>query len=154
MAPHARITAVILLPLSLPYFGAALLKSPSLVVGIQRRSNSCTQQHPLGMAPSSDWRDETNDPNKWRSSDEALNSESSSTDWQDVLDSKTDGSFWSSFEPSDEDSVNGESDQTELAMTTGNDLEDDAEVWLNTLASLSAEEVEYNIKEADRADKV
>jgi ferredoxin len=102
----------------------------------------------------SDWQDQTGiDPNRWLSSDETFNGEGS-TNWNEILDSKVDGSFWSSFEPSveDDESLVG---QMELSVvTTGEDLEDEAEVWLNTLASISAEEVEYNIKEADRAVKV
>ncbi|KAG7348511.1 ferredoxin [Nitzschia inconspicua] len=107
------------------------------------------------MSPPSDWRDETgNDSNRWLSTDESLNQDSA-TDWKEILDRKADGSFWSSFEPSsddDEDDLEGSSE--DLSLSTGDDLEDDAETWLNTLAMISAEEVEYNIKEADRADKV
>jgi ferredoxin len=33
-------------------------------------------------------------------------------------------------------------------------VEDEGEEWLNTLAALTAEEINFNIKEADRADKV
>jgi ferredoxin len=100
----------------------------------------------------SDWRDDGIDSNKWAS---ASDSSSDSQDWQDVLDSKADGSFWSSFEPITEEEDDGAVSGTEeMSLSTGDDLEDDAEAWLNTLASISAEEVEYNIRENDRADKV
>ena len=77
-------------------------------------------------------------------------------DWQD-RDSKTDGNFWSSFEPSPED------DDEENVSSNKNNADDDAneeevqdesELWLDLLANISAEEVEFNAQENDRADKV
>jgi len=77
-------------------------------------------------------------------------------DWQD-RDSKTDGNFWSSFEPSPED------DDEENVSSNKNNADDDAneeevqdesELWLDLLANISAEEVEFNAMENDRADKV
>mmetsp|Transcript_197 Transcript_197/g.409 ORF Transcript_197/g.409 Transcript_197/m.409 type:complete len:441 (-) Transcript_197:330-1652(-) len=108
-----------------------------------------------------DWSDDDAfDSNRWRSSDDDDSDASSSSskgqgdDWEDVLKSKADGSFWSSFEPSPEEEADKEF-STELKADDGiQDLEDDAEAWLSTLASISAEEVEFNMAEADRADKV
>lgn len=126
---------------------------------------------PSPSSSSDDWKDD-DDPNRWISSsssndddddDETYNGEGSRSDWKEILDKKADGSFWSAFEPSPENaeeedldgSSSSSSSASDMAMSTGDDLEDDAaEAWLNTLASISAEEVEYNIKEADRADKV
>ena len=64
-------------------------------------------------------------------------------DWQELLAKKDDGSFWSDFEPSD------------VTAPTSNitTMEDATDAWLDTIAALSAEEVEFNRKEADRADK-
>jgi ferredoxin len=66
---------------------------------------------------------------------------------------KQDGSFWSSFEPSSSSTAAVEEDgkPTRSSITTE---EEEAEAWLDTIASLSAEEVEFNLREADRADKV
>lgn len=105
----------------------------------------------------SDWNDGGNsDSNQWRSSDDDQPSNGQSTDdWQEVMARRADGSFWSTFEPSqekDESQINDEE-----IVSTNSDIIDDrdtaAEAWLQTLASLSAEEVEFNLKEADRADK-
>lgn len=106
---------------------------------------------------SDDWRDDSTDSNLWRSSDEDSIPYDQQGDWENVLDRKADGSYWSSFEPlSDEE---GEGDEISFSEPKGDDdttstLEDDAENWLNTLASISAEEVEFNMAEAERADKV
>jgi ferredoxin len=66
---------------------------------------------------------------------------------------KQDGSFWSSFEPSSLSAAAAEGDgsSTRASVTTD---EEEAEAWLDTIASLSAEELEFNLREADRADKV
>ena len=64
-----------------------------------------------------------------------------------MLAKKKDGSYWSEFEPSDNSINNTEQDSAPPPVV------DTAEAWLDTLASLAAEEVEFNLKEADRADK-
>lgn len=98
---------------------------------------------------SDDWNDSSNDSNKWMSS----NSDNNINDWEDELKRKNDGSFWSSFASSEEDddagidNENGDGDDDD-------DLHDDSELWLDTLASISAEEIEFNQKENERADKV
>lgn len=95
----------------------------------------------------SDWKDGDQDSNQWKGMDDLMKDE---TDWQDTLASKKDGSFWSSFEPSEDDEANvDDSSKTFISAE-----EDSSEAWLDTLAALSAEEVEFNLKEADRADKV
>jgi ferredoxin len=145
----------VLLSLSLPILGSALVISPTFSRSLTTRSESSRWRR--YMSPPSDWQEETgNDPNKWMSSDDESLNGSEGKDWQSVLDSKADGSFWSSFEPSPEEGTDLNGSANDLpAVSTGDDLEDtDAEAWLNTLASISAEEVEYNMKEADRADKV
>lgn len=62
-----------------------------------------------------------------------------SPDWE-----SEDGSLWSTFESAADEKSAG---------TAAPDVEDDTESWLDRLQSLTAEEVEYNAKEADRADK-
>jgi NAD-dependent dihydropyrimidine dehydrogenase PreA subunit len=112
-----------------------------------------------GMA-ADDWRDDAFDSNRWRSSDDEDASSASKPsvaqqdDWEDALKSKTDGSFWSAFEPSPDGKTDQEFTSELKADADMQALEDDAEVWLSTLASISAEEVEFNMAEADRADKV
>jgi hypothetical protein len=88
------------------------------------------------------------DSNQWRSMDEVYEDQE---DWQDIMARKKDGSFWSDFEPSEEkdDEAVGSADVVEEAEEV-----DEADAWLDTLASLAAEEVNFNILEADRADKV
>lgn len=95
----------------------------------------------------SDWKDSTNDSNTWKSSDDAYEQQE---DWQEMMARKNDGSFWSEFEPT------AETDEDIKALEDGEEAVevDEAEVWLNTLASISADEVEFNMLEAERADKV
>jgi ferredoxin len=108
---------------------------------------------------SSGWRDDANDSSTWKSSEEedspnddgGVDDLQAEEDWESVLAREKEGSFWSSFEPSD----NGDEVDTSSATDgVGDELEDDSEVWLNTLASISADEVEFNMLEAERADKV
>jgi len=85
------------------------------------------------------------DTNSWLSD----NSESSGGDWARTLKSMEDGSLWSSFESSDDET-------SEIAET---EKESDVEVdggevaFLSTLAAISANEVNFMIKENERADK-
>jgi len=65
-------------------------------------------------------------------------------DWQANLDKQKDGSFWSSFEPSE--NLN--------TTSTPPPEDDDGEGYLDMLASLIGEEREFNKKEAERAEKV
>lgn len=91
----------------------------------------------------SDWNN-NQDSNQWKSiSDDEYNN--AQPDWQKTLQAKQDGTFWTSFESSDTDTEKPTDKLREL---------DEAEVWLDQLAKLSAEEVEFNLREADRADKV
>eukprot|EP00527_Entomoneis_sp_CCMP2396_P006620 CAMPEP_0198144368 /NCGR_PEP_ID=MMETSP1443-20131203/15053_1 /TAXON_ID=186043 /ORGANISM="Entomoneis sp., Strain CCMP2396" /LENGTH=420 /DNA_ID=CAMNT_0043807751 /DNA_START=207 /DNA_END=1466 /DNA_ORIENTATION=+ len=105
-----------------------------------------------------EWQEDSNlsrDPNRWRSA-----SDDSRPDWMDVVESKKDGSFWTTFEPASEDSDDtsssslavGDNGGTAENISSADQEEANANAWLDTLAALSAEEVEYNQKEADRAD--
>jgi ferredoxin len=88
----------------------------------------------------SGWREgDDRDSNVWISSQEK-----DSSQWETDLKAKQDGSYWSSFEPS-------MSDDTTSASFVTEEQEEDA--WLDTLAQLSAEEIQFNLKENDRADK-
>ena len=61
---------------------------------------------------------------------------------------RNDGSIWSSFEPSEDEAGAG-------AAATGTVSDDDGggDAWLDTLASITADEIEFMNAEADRADK-
>lgn len=98
------------------------------------------------------------DNNNWGTS---ITNENIEDDWQKVLLSKQDGTFWSSFEPSivnDDDTLDSPSDTAITGTNTdkNNVIDDDmaAEMWLDQLQSLASVEVEFNLQEADRADKV
>jgi len=86
------------------------------------------------------------DPNRWISTGE----ESSLGDasWEENLAAREDGSLWSSFASSDDESELPADEQSTDANI------DDGEAWLDALASIAADEVEFMSKEADRADKV
>lgn len=87
------------------------------------------------------------DSNTWSSADDPEYQDQD--DWQELLAKKEDGSYWSEFEPSKtDDDSNGKA-----ATGAAEEEQDAADAWLDTIASLSAEEVEFNLKEADRADK-
>ena len=95
---------------------------------------------------SDNWNNKINngmDSNTWRSMDEP---EYQEEDWQAILAAKQDGSFW-------ESSSNNDTKST-LSSSLINTEDQDTESWLDTLASLQAEEVAFNLKEADRAIKV
>lgn len=65
-----------------------------------------------------------------------------STAWEATLEAKKDGSLWSAMEVLPEKSD---------METVSDEFEQDA--WLDTLAQLASTEVEFNMREADRADK-
>lgn len=100
----------------------------------------------------SDWNDQNQDSNVWRSIDD--NYEEQTDDWQDIMNAKKDGSFWQTFESSEENDNDNNNDSSDSVTTASSEDVIDADSWLDTLASLQAEEVEFNMKEADRADKV
>lgn len=100
-----------------------------------------------------DWQnnEKGSDSSTWKSIDDNYDQ---LEDWQDVMSRKNDGSFWSDFEPSDDATM--DSLLTDSSSRSGDDedtVDADAEAWLDALASISAEEVEFNMNEAKRADK-
>jgi ferredoxin len=80
----------------------------------------------------------------WRSMDE----QKPPDDWEEKLRRRADGSFWKDFEPDNKD------DLLSTQKTAISDDETEAEAWLDAIQSLTADEVNFNIKEADRADKM
>mgnify|MGYP007008162515 CR=1 FL=1 len=107
----------------------------------------------------SEWKDtgaSDEDPNQWSSSND--DNVGGQPDWEDVLSKKKDGSFWTSFEPSpegDDDNDNDDSKREKMESPASLDMDADmqGDAWLDQLAALSSEEVVFNLKEADRADK-
>jgi len=94
------------------------------------------------------------DSNAWVSVDETYDkydpTKEDGEDWEDVLKRRMDGSVWSSFESS-EDEGKGKDESAEN-LKKEHELDDDGEAaWLDTLASITAEEIEFNLQEADRA---
>ena len=87
------------------------------------------------------------DANKWLSSD--IPSIENQGDWEDALRKKDDGSFWSSFSS---DSTDEDDSPNSAAAAPLEDFESDE--WLDTLASIAADEIDFINREADRADKV
>lgn len=86
------------------------------------------------------------DPNRWIGSDEEKLLGDAS--WEDTLALREDGSLWSSFESSDDDSGINAS-----AIDLSADIDGGEEAWLDSLQNIAAEEINFMTKEADRADK-
>ncbi len=100
----------------------------------------------------SDPDDDNNyDPNRWISSDDQ--SSLGDASWEESLAKREDGSLWSSFKSSEDDDDSSEIVADEGAESTI-DTDGGEEAWLDALASIAADEVEFMSKEADRADKV
>jgi ferredoxin len=103
------------------------------------------------FADKDDWSKEDN-ANPWTSSDdEGYPTE----DWQDILSQQRDGTFWSSFEPSVEESGDNTTASATVSTesnTTLLDEEAESEQWLDAIRSLTSEEVEFNLREAERAN--
>ena len=106
---------------------------------------------PLFSDPSSEDDDITYDPNKWLSSDEQTSLGDAS--WEETLAGREDGSLWSSFASSDDVTDSDDSSETTKDETTDT-ADGGEEAWLDALASIAADEIEFMSKEADRADKV
>lgn len=100
-------------------------------------SNRQREKSATILKMSDDWSDAGNDSNKWTSSSSSTSSDNDN------------GSFWSTFESSEEEWNSIDSS----TLDEDEELLDDSEVWLDTLAAISAEEVRFNQKDNDRADK-
>jgi len=128
---------------------SSILSGSSLdeMISSGSRNNNWQSNNPQGS-----------NPNTWRSTDEAsLPEQSTTSDWQQTLESKQDGSFWSQFElpPETEEDLTKTSKTTASSSFNVDDdsfMVDDSEAWLNALAAISAEEVEFNMVEANRAN--
>jgi ferredoxin len=88
------------------------------------------------------------DSNRWISLDDSFD-----PDWESKLQKRQDGSLWSSFLPSKDD-VFEEGIKGSSSISSSIDGLDDGEAWLDALASVAAEEINFIVEEADRADKL
>lgn len=84
----------------------------------------------------------------WPQDDEILGEESEDQDWEEIL-RQSESSNWSDFEPS-----YSSLDDLEAAGKDESKALDESELWLDTLQSISAEELEFNMIENQRADSV
>lgn len=104
------------------------------------------------LCMSDGWNDGDNDSNKWQTSnDDGI------SDWEETLARKNDDGFWSTYESSEEEDSSSDSANSSDEDDNGSsdqEFQDDSELWLDTIAAISAEEIEFNQKENERADKV
>lgn len=132
-------------------FALAFLQSKSSAFTAQynkafaTRPNSGQRCWPL-YSDIDDTNDNMYDPNRWISSDDERSLADGS--WEETLARREDGSLWSSFESSDDDSeINAG------VIDSSVDIDDGEEAWLDSLQNIAAEEINFMTKEADRADK-
>jgi len=111
----------------------------------QRCSTNTIRVKPLSL--SDNFNDGGSDSNRWISSDDDTNENDETPDWQETVERRQDGTLWSSFESGDDD---------DTPSTTTPPLEDydDGEGFLDAIAAITADEIEFMNTEADRADKV
>ncbi len=109
------------------------------------RPSSGQRCRPL-YSDTGDNNDNVYDPNRWISTGEQDSLADGS--WEDTLARREDGSMWSSFESSDDDS-----EISANASGSPVDIDDGEEAWLDSLQNIAAEEINFMNKEADRADK-
>ena len=83
---------------------------------------------------SNDWADDDDDTSKWTADNEE--------NWE-----SNDGSSWSTFESSEEEGVSIRTKSSKGSVV------DDSEAWLDTLSAISAEEITFNQRDNERADK-
>mmetsp|Transcript_7231 Transcript_7231/g.17630 ORF Transcript_7231/g.17630 Transcript_7231/m.17630 type:complete len:432 (-) Transcript_7231:136-1431(-) len=93
---------------------------------------------------SDEWSDSNSDLNTWTSTND-----NTILDWE----SENDRNLWSTFQ-SIEDEEDATFDGGIDDEKNDDDAQDDSELWLDALAAISAEEIEFNQMENERADKV
>lgn len=101
---------------------------------------------------------DSSDANKWLSSNDS-SSDSEQPDWQDLVKARQDGSLWSSFSSDEIENDSGDntadnnSNNKKGGETGDDELDFGEEAWLDTIARISADEIDFINVEADRADK-
>jgi hypothetical protein len=101
-----------------------------------------------------DYRSGADDQNAWISS--STSTEDDSSDWEDDIDKRNDGTLWTAFDSSGDEEHDATTNTLDDDSTSQADDVNiaDGEVWLDAIASISADEVTFMNTEADRADKV
>lgn len=119
-------------------------------IGLPPSQTPQTTRNSALHAEEDDYNDNI-DANSWTSSNIPFQD-----DWEDTLSQKLDGTMWSTFETSDESNASENSSSSSSAGDLDDDDMniDDGEKWLDTIAAISQEEIEFINEEADRADKV
>jgi len=125
------------------------LASSSLALTIHGSPAPIRQQQRTWLKAAGDGGDDDYadyDPNRWIGTED----ESSLGDntWQEAVSERANGSLWSSFASSDESEEIVETEVQNVADEDGGE-----EAWLDVLAGISADEVSFMAKEAERADK-
>lgn len=93
------------------------------------------------------------DPNLWLSSDIDDNFDAAfESTWDEKLNRQDDN--WSAFTNLDTSSSEEDSDASTFDAALPSPEDDGEEAWLNTLQSISADEINFMSREADRADNV
>ncbi|KAL3802589.1 hypothetical protein ACHAW5_011344 [Stephanodiscus triporus] len=115
----------------------------------RHRPRTQRRQKPSPLFSDPDGDEVNYDPNRWISSD--VQSSLGDASWEESLQRREDGSLWSSYSSSDDDGTS-EMISDEAKFTT--EADGGEEAWLDALAGIAADEVEFMSKEADRADKV
>lgn len=105
-------------------------------------------QHSIRRSTSKLYDFNSDDANKWISSDETYEK---LDDWETDMAKRKDGSLWSDFTSS---SKGGEDEDSSSSSSSSTAEFDDGEAWLDALANVAAEEIEFINIEAERADKV
>jgi len=105
-------------------------------------------QHSIRRSTSKLYDFNSDDANKWISSDETYEK---LDDWEADMAKRKDGSLWSDFASSSE---GGEDEDSSSSSSSSTAEFDDGEAWLDALANVAAEEIEFINIEAERADKV
>ena len=119
--------------------------------GIEAEANAADVDPHKYFEDKSDFDIEADDQNTWQSVDENYQKFATEEDWEVTMAKRADGSVWSSFESSEEEDA-GAADETDSGDSVVLD-DGGEEAWLDALASITAEEIEFNLQEADRADK-
>ena len=134
-----------------PFLSERIVDRAASPFRFQRLSTNTQHRHRKSSWPIfSDYN--SYDPNQWIGMDDELSLGKGV--WEETLSRREDGSLWSSFETSadnvsDDDAKEINANQIESMF----DTDGGEEAWLDTLASIAADEINFMAKEADRADK-
>ena len=135
------------------FLSSSLCSTDTEAFTLLPRHTTSTAQHykPSSSIILRSYNNEDDDANKWISTDETYEK---LDDWKSQMQSRKDGSLWSSFTPDESNSNSTDTDTTSTLASESEDPLDDGEAWLDVLASVAADEIDFINTEADRADKM